>query len=674
MNNEVKRRRLFPLALTLFFAITSTTYVSAQTEKSVAENTIFSSHLMMHQANVHDDGVSNEELLKGYVQQLFDESLGKRSTKAHVLKARNSLNGNNLKLYDYLKNEIQKIAEGKQTSTVIQVPLSEVSTKLSWTKEELGGIDIIVGSSISNAAINAAIAKLGTDVGLVIHTLMADCPYELYWFDKTTSYSWGYGSISASSDVLELKGPLTVTMCVSANYSSTGSTGTTTMKSLVAAVTTAINNAKNIATNATGSVLERLTYYKTQICKLVSYNDAAVADNTTPYGDPWQLVWVFDGDASTKVVCEGYSKAFKYLCDLSNFEGVDCLIASGTMSGGTGAGGHMWNIVCMDDGRSYLVDVTNSDEGTVGQGGELFMGYGPSGSYASGYTFTTTSPNISFVYDVETKANFPESALTLSDNAYTGPIVALDMTGNIATQLASYTGKTINITHERTGLTASKPITVCLPYNYTINPSDGKYYTFTGVAKNGDGKWIATMNEYSGASLEANKSYLFVPSGTSVNFGGNYQIAATIAATSTNSSDGKWTFHGVYEKKTWAAKGNDYGFAAVSGTSTDGITPVNAGDFVRADVGASIEPLRSYLTYNGGTGARTRSEAIEELPARITVLLVGANGNTTAIGEIETNVPAAEDNIWFTLDGRQLNGTPTMRGIYINNGKKIIVK
>lgn len=30
-----------------------------------------------------------------------------------------------------------------------------------------------------------------------------------------------------------------------------------------------------------------------------------------------ELIWVFDGDSSTNVVCEGYAKAFQYLCDLS---------------------------------------------------------------------------------------------------------------------------------------------------------------------------------------------------------------------------------------------------------------------------------------------------------------------------------------------------------------------
>jgi len=29
---------------------------------------------------------------------------------------------------------------------------------------------------------------------------------------------------------------------------------------------------------------------------------------------------------------------------------------------------------------------------------------------------------------------------------------------------------------------------------------------------------------------------------------------------------------------------------------------------------------------------------------------------------------------WYTLDGRKLDGKPTQRGIYINNGRKVAVK
>ena len=63
--------------------------------------------------------------------------------------------------------------------------------------------------------------------------------------------------------------------------------------------------------------------------------DQSSAGGGASYGDPWQLVYVFDGDPSTNVVCEGYAKAFQYLCDLTRFDGdVTCRTVSGTMNGG----------------------------------------------------------------------------------------------------------------------------------------------------------------------------------------------------------------------------------------------------------------------------------------------------------------------------------------------------
>ena len=62
-----------------------------------------------------------------------------------------------------------------------------------------------------------------------------------------------------------------------------------------------------------------------------------------------------------KCVCEGYAKAFQLLCDLTTFNNnIACYTVSGVMTGATGAGNHMWNVVHMDDENSYLVDVTNS--------------------------------------------------------------------------------------------------------------------------------------------------------------------------------------------------------------------------------------------------------------------------------------------------------------------------
>ena len=55
-------------------------------------------------------------------------------------------------------------------------------------------------------------------------------------------------------------------------------------------------------------------------------------------------------------------------------------------------------------------------------------------------------------------------------------------------------------------------------------------------------------------------------------------------------------------------------------------------------------------------------------------LLIGGTGNTTGISDVITNDKARTNSeVWYTLDGRQLNGTPGQKGIYVRNGKKMVV-
>ena len=47
--------------------------------------------------------------------------------------------------------------------------------------------------------------------------------------------------------------------------------------------------------------------------------------------------------------------------------------------------------------------------------------------------------------------------------------------------------------------------------------------------------------------------------------------------------------------------------------------------------------------------------------------------STTGVKEVK-EVKEVKDNSWYTLDGRRLNSKPTQKGIYINNGKKQVIK
>ena len=164
---------------------------------------------------------------------------------------------------------------------------------------------------------------------------------------------------------------------------------------------------------------------------MVSYNNEATAPGY-PYGDPWQLIYVFDDNKSTNVVCEGYSKAFKYLCDLTwqdDSPAIDCSLVTGTMAGGTGTGNHMWNIVAIS-GSNYLVDVTNCDAGTVGAPDWLFLCGVTEIEGAKKYKANVGS-GVTYEYDDETISNFTEEELKLSPTAYTPSGAATPLLGDV---------------------------------------------------------------------------------------------------------------------------------------------------------------------------------------------------------------------------------------------------
>ena len=369
------------------------------------------------------DDTPSDELFTSYVNTLFYPDAGAHKSGNT---AGSRLDGLEAQFYTLLKPQISKVAAGTSTDTAFVITLDKITLDMlgiqtTWTAEELGVASIIVDGSINQEAVDAIGDKPDYDLDLVIKALLADCPYELYWFDKTTGVeTLCKHSLSATSTALTITArTYTFSFAVAYEYCA----GNCKVdNALVTAANTAAENARSVAAAAPESSLyAKITYFKEQICSLVSYNDHAAQTESMPYGNPWQLIWVFDGDDSTNtdVVCEGYSKAFQYLCELS---GVNCISVWGLMDGGD----HMWNIVTMDDGKNYLVDVTNSDEGSIGDGGELFLRGFYSGSAEDGYVFRWIDRyysvvKISYIYDEDMWSTYSAGSLTLSSTDYVPP-------------------------------------------------------------------------------------------------------------------------------------------------------------------------------------------------------------------------------------------------------------
>lgn len=385
-----------------------------------------------------DEG--DEALLEQYARKQLD-SLG--GTKGRLRAARDpaaSLEGVNRAVYVFLKGEIARIASGESEDmlTVFSLPATELGlSQTSWTKEELG-LDTLTTTlpdgtlTFSSEALAAVRERVGFDLRLVVNALLSACPYELYWYDKTTGTVLEPYSFAGNASRIGITGSMTFTFAVSQDYAD-GRSRTVTGESYLcgvdrqygARVSSAVENAAAIIDEFRDCcVYDKLRGYMERICALVDYNDTARNDQT-PYGDPWQLISVFDGDTETNVVCEGYAKAFQYLCDNSSLGEVMAWSVSGTMQGGTGEGAHMWNLVRMDDGLVYLVDVTNCDAGSIGYPDALFLAGTPYDSVDSYYMFTVKNRQIYYFYADKTRALYTEEELTLAASAYASTVTRI---------------------------------------------------------------------------------------------------------------------------------------------------------------------------------------------------------------------------------------------------------
>ncbi len=266
--------------------------------------------------------------------------------------------------------------------------------------------------------------------------------------------------------------------------------------------------------------------------------------------------------------------------------------------------------------------------------------------------------------------------------------------------VSRYAGQQVAVRFARS-FTSGVASTICLPFQMNAEhyEDDGTFYEFVGVEKVAD-DWTVTMQEATNkmsAWLDANTPYLFMPKQTrAVTFdetltvpasGGFTTVDVTPDASTYPNATG-WTYRGTYNYMKWTTDTSDpdynaeraaeigkaYGFAGVAKTG------INVGDFVRVASGAKIRPMRCYLlwsdTPSNARALNRGAAAEEELPQRITVRLVGSDGETTAIGTLDTRTGEFDfdPDGWYDMNGRRLSGKPSQKGVYINNGKKVIVK
>ena len=228
----------------------------------------------------------------------------------------------------------------------------------------------------------------------------------------------------------------------------------------------------------------KTTYQKVQaiydwITRNVRYDKKNLDDNS------YYLKYTAYAAAINKTaVCQGYANLFYRL---ANDAGIDCRIVAGLGNGGSGWGGHSWNIVRMDDGKYYCLDAT-WDEGQTKysyflKGTTAFntdhMVNAETTPYWSGYAAKVSAADYK-VKAADTKATVGTVELTGAKSAADGITVTWKAAANAAKYVVyrkTADSKWVKLTTVASGTLSYKDTSAAHGVQYT--------YTVKGIAADG---------------------------------------------------------------------------------------------------------------------------------------------------------------------------------------------
>lgn len=221
--------------------------------------------------------------------------------------------------------------------------------------------------------------------------------------------------------------------------------------------------------------------------------------------------------------------------------------------------------------------------------------------------------------------------------------------------------------------------TLCLPFHYT--PA-GDFANATIMELNNDPKCSTGFDDQTGtltldfvqvSSIAAGHAYIVRWGTPENNPGGVIENPVFNSVTVINekpsvhavtSDDGKVTFTGTYSYQRFADENKSILFLGASSTL---YYPQPSNLDTDNPNFPTIGAQRAYFKLNGITAGDKANEA------RSFILNFGEESSGVTSPLYYREGQGAEPS-WFTLDGRKLNGMPTTKGVYINNGKKVVIK
>lgn len=269
-------------------------------------------------------------LIRKYETSVFEEPL--------VVLSENSTDGTEYRFCRQLETALQDISEGKQKPAEIE--FTDISCRVETADEQ-----------------QAALNRFQT----LYRRTIRDHPEISWWVDGAASVRMKTETVSddetKSIRVISISVPVIQEFLEGADISSAYRTLADT------ALSNALDEVRRCSSlpdqeklAAMGGYIRKNTSYDKETAERFVEGDAG-------YGMEWQFLSVLDEDPATMSVCEGYAKAFKTLCDLTEFSSdVECRCVTGTLKTASQSASHMWNILTID-GKEYLADLTLADTG-----------------------------------------------------------------------------------------------------------------------------------------------------------------------------------------------------------------------------------------------------------------------------------------------------------------------
>ena len=253
-----------------------------------------------------------------------------------------------------------------------------------------------------------------------------------------------------------------------------------------------------------------------------------------------------------------------------------------------------------------------------------------------------------------------------------------------------YTGsETVEITENITvsGVTLTRSFngnqvsTLMLPFDIDVDKVIGTpVYKYKTIVRGDDGRWKFKITAAS--KIYANTPYVVLPPETGpISFSVSAENTVIFNTTtksgesvSSETSEGTWEFKGVY---TYTELDEEFPeIDRIYVFANEPQNEIRAGQFVKADPGTYIKPMRAYLVRHNVTAKSARGSFGRSflLPNEIDIEIEDEKGVVVETGRLNTVTGEVRMDRWFDLKGRKLNSKPSVKGTYYKNGKRVVIK